>query len=251
MAVTYNTEAIVLRREDWNSNDSRLTLYTKARGKIEAVARGLRKAKSKLAAHLEPLTFAEIFLVEGRRYQIVAGSSVLDRHIDLVGNLARLASAGLVLRIVDLMTPFENHDERIFELITSTLKALEGGSAVNDVGAGRIAHLFAWKLMLFSGYHPELRNCLECQKPLNAEQVAINVRRGGVMHQVCVKTTNNIVTVSFAAIKGLAYMVEAPINDAIRLRSANGALAEINMVIEALIEERFEVGAGSQFWAKV
>ncbi len=247
MAVTFNTEAIVLRREDWNGNDSRVTFFTKTHGKIEAVARGLRKAKSKLAAHLEPLTETEVFLVEGRRFPIVAGSVPHERNELLRHSLSALSGAGLIVRLTDLMTPFESRDDHIFSLLTEALDILAADETIDENQILRFVHAFAWKLLVAAGYHAELRTCLECGKPISGEAVIFDVRRGGVLHEAC--KANGGLRVSFAAIKGLAYMVEAPLADALRLRSLNGGISEMNTLVEAMVEERFEVGAESRFWA--
>ncbi len=245
--MTYNTEAIVLSREDWNGNDSRVTLFTQTHGKVEAVARGLRKAKSKLAAHLEPLTATEVFLVEGRRFPIIAGSMPTTRYEFLASSLLHLTAAGLLVRLTDLMTPMESRDDKIFSLLGEALDSLKEAHVMAE--AARLTHMFAWKLLSLSGYHAELRTCLECTKPITGDYVIVDVRRGGVLHENCVREGRAGIRVSFPAIKGLAYMVEAPLHDAFRLRSLNGALSEMQSLIEAMIEERFEVGAGSRFWA--
>ena len=246
--MTLNTPAIVLRREDWNGNDARLVLYTRERGKVDAVARGLRKAKSKLAAHLEPLTETEVFLVEGRRFPIVAGSSVVTRHESAARSLAQLFGAGLALRLVDVLTPLESRDDRIFKILQEALTLFDT-EAMDDRASAVVAHLLAWKMLVYTGFHPELRQCVRCSLTVEAGDVLFDIRHGGVIHQACVTPERTALPLSDAARKGLAYMVEAPLRDAVRLRSHNGALSEMNAVIEKLIEERFDIPSGGRFWS--
>lgn len=246
--MTMNTMAVILRREDWNGDDCRITLYTKDRGKLEAVARGLRKAKSKLSAHLQPLALSEVFLVEGKRFPIVAGSSVACRYPRIMNSLSSMSTGGLMARLVDLMTPLESHESRIYELLTDALGILEATDQHDDRINHLLARLFAWKLLALSGYHAQLRECVECGKTMTEQETDFGVRRGGVIHRACSPVGEHTLRVSLPAIKGLAYMVDAPLTDAARLRSQNGALGEMMSIIEALVEERFEVGAGGPFW---
>ena len=65
MARTYKTEAIVLRSLRFSEADRILHLYTSERGRIGAIAKGVRKTKSRFGARLEPLSHVELMLHEG------------------------------------------------------------------------------------------------------------------------------------------------------------------------------------------
>ena len=94
---SYQTEAIIIKKIKLGEADRILTLYTPDRGKVEAVAKGVRRPKSKMAGHLELLTYSQIRLARGRNLDTIIGSQTLDSFMPLKEDLW-LTSLGLYLR---------------------------------------------------------------------------------------------------------------------------------------------------------
>jgi len=249
MSRTTNTEAIVLRNDPLNGSDARLSFFTSSHGKIEAIAKGLQKATSKLAAHLDPITKVELFFIEGRRRRLVGGSIVENRFPVIRADLQRLFAAGLVVRLADKMAPYENTDEVAFRLVESALFILDSKKCPTEL-VSVTPYFFAWKLLMVSGYHPQLTQCLSCNKPIVHGTVVLVPRQGGVLHRGCRQQNTNdaVVLLQTAALKGLAYMIDAPLTDVIRLRAANSVFLNIRSAIEQLMEERFDISRGNHFW---
>lgn len=238
--MTSNVTAVILSQEDWREHDVMITLYTRERGKLKALAKGLRKKESKLASHLEPLTTAEIFMVQGKHWPIIAGSSVDKSRVGLQLNFNRLVLAGAAVNLVKVMTPLESHDERIYILLQDTLTIIEENNLEPSVGQ-LVVSILAWKIMILSGYRPELKRCLQCHRPSNLLEVCLDARRGGTVHRACLSGQNvSVNSISEAALKGLAYMAEAPINHVPRLRGGNDSLTEMSAAIYRLVEERYD-----------
>jgi DNA repair protein RecO (recombination protein O) len=246
--MTSNVLAVILRQEEWREHDVLVTMYTRERGKVEAVAKGLRKMESKLASHLEPLNTAEIFIVQGRRWPIIAGSIVENARLSLSSDLKRLAVAGAIARLADLMTPLESHDERIFRLLDETL-TLVNETALEQDTFELLVHFFAWKMLIFSGYRPELKHCLRCRRSSAIAGVVLDPRRGGTVHSSCLENARGIATLplNVAALKGLSYMAEAPISHTLRLKSTKESFGAMMSAIEAQIKERFEQSSDLAF----
>src|SRR6266542_679455 len=77
----YKTEAVVLRSFRFGEADRVLHLYTLARGRIGAIAKGVRKTKSRFGARLEPLSHVELMLHEGSgELQTVTGADLVRPH---------------------------------------------------------------------------------------------------------------------------------------------------------------------------
>jgi len=62
---TFHAQAVVLRHIEYGEADRILTLFSLERGKFQAIAKGVRKIKSRKAGHLEPFTYVSLFLAEG------------------------------------------------------------------------------------------------------------------------------------------------------------------------------------------
>jgi DNA repair protein RecO (recombination protein O) len=242
-----NVAGVVIGREEWGEYDCLLTIYTRERGKVEAVARGVRKSSSKLAAHLEPLSVAELLLVRGRRRHIVAGSVATSLAYRFAGNAASLTAAGAVVRLVDDMTPLEVPDQRIFTLLEVAL-ALVASQLLTVSQRAFLVRCVAWQLLVLSGYQPELRTCVICRRPANDASRKLDARRGGVVHSLCATPHAAVTPLGTAALRGLAYMASAPLDHLVRLRARAVTFAEMMRAIEQLVEERFEVTTRHSVW---
>lgn len=249
--MTMNLTAVVMGGEDWREHDRRLLFYTHERGKLTALARGVRKIESKLAAHLEPFTTTEVFFVEGYRGLIVAGSVVEEPRLTLRSDLDRLTTAGRIVYITDAMTPLESRDERIFDILDSTLTLIDK-SELRPHGQNLLIHLYAWKLLSLSGYHPELKRCLVCRKVSLSPITYMHPRRGGIVHEHCLTPQSQegmkTLSIHHEALKGLAYMLNAPLSDISRLVGSSLAFEEMCEAVELIVEERFDIAAHSTYW---
>ncbi|MDI6814588.1 MAG: DNA repair protein RecO, partial [Dehalococcoidales bacterium] len=83
----YQTEAIIIKKIKLGEADRILTLYTPHLGKIRAVARGVRRPRSKLAGHLELLTHSLVSLARGRNLDTITGSQTINSFLPLKSDL--------------------------------------------------------------------------------------------------------------------------------------------------------------------
>jgi DNA repair protein RecO len=127
MEQTYNTRAIILNRYDFREADSRIICYGENCGKLELVARGAKKIKSKSAGHLEPLTLSRIMVVHGKDFAY-AGTAIGENfYPEIKNNLEKTQTAVQALRLVEKMTHVNELDnnEQIFNLLKNFLDDLE------------------------------------------------------------------------------------------------------------------------------
>ena len=113
----YQTEAVIIKKTKLGEADRILTLYTPDMGKIQAVAKGVRRPKSKLAGHLELLTHSQVTLARGRNLDTITGSQTIDAFLPLKTDLW-LTSYGLyVIELVNQFTADHVEDEALFRLL--------------------------------------------------------------------------------------------------------------------------------------
>ena len=239
--MTVNLTSIILNQEDWRENDAWLTIYTRELGKLEAAAKGVRKKESKLASHLEPLATAEMFIVRGRSWPIVAGSSVISPRFSLRNDWGRLTAAGAAVNLVDLMTPLESPDERIYNLLDELL-SIFADNFLEPPAAKLLVFMLAWKMLSLTGYRPQLKICVQCRRQSLGERFYFFPRRGGVIHGRCsAPAKDGKIEIKENSLKGLAYMLEAPISSVLRLRGPRSSFEEMAEVIVKSFEERMEM----------
>ncbi|MBI4262577.1 DNA repair protein RecO [Candidatus Uhrbacteria bacterium] len=111
------TNAFILRRYNIRDADRIYTLYTERLGKVEAIATGVRKIKSKLGSHLEPCSVVAVTLVRGRMGWRLVNASREQSFFSIHKDLERFALAMTALETVDALTKQEYPDQRIFTII--------------------------------------------------------------------------------------------------------------------------------------
>src|SRR5215468_7426623 len=102
---TYRTEAIVLRRKDIGEADRILTLFTPQLGKVRAVAKGIRKPRSRKAGHLELFTCTRLLLAVGRDLDIITQAEGIEPYRPLRDDLLRSAYGAYMVELLDRFTP--------------------------------------------------------------------------------------------------------------------------------------------------
>jgi DNA repair protein RecO (recombination protein O) len=136
MEQTYNTRAIILNRLDFREHDSRIICYSADRGKLELVARGAKKLKSKSSGHLEPLTLTRLMVVAGKDYNYAGTALGENFYSEIKNNLDKIFTASEAVKLVEKMTregEVDNHAE-IFKLLKDFLDELEKKSPLKGGG---------------------------------------------------------------------------------------------------------------------
>lgn len=245
--MTFNTRAIILRREDFDGPDSRLYLLSETHGKLELVAKGLRREQSKLAAHAQPGALADCFIVQGRKQKLFAGSVIEEQYQLPYQSLHKQYLSGAVLRIADALLPFEQHDEDMFVKLQEALDVIDQS---NEGHVKLVPFFYAWQLVVHGGYAQQLDSCVACNKSIsNEEKLYLDVRRGGLAHKECADTASPAVELNQAAVKGLRYMTEAGLENCLKLRADTEVFNQICNAIMAVVEERFDIPSRGNFWS--
>jgi len=209
VARTYPTEAVVLRSLRLGEADRIVHLYTSERGRIGAVAKGIRKTKSRFGGRLEPLSHVELMLHQGSgELQTVTGVSLLSSHHDSREDPYRLA-IGLIgaEAMLRLFTEQEAND-RAFTALTrflDTLDALPSRAPLRP-SLDALALSFQLKLLWVSGYMPHLDSCVDCG--VVDGLVGYQPSAGGAVCRACGSGT---ITLSPDGLSGIRRLLSTPL----------------------------------------
>jgi len=218
---TYKTEAVVLRSLRLGEADRVLHLYTLDRGRVGAVAKGVRKTKSRFGARLEPLSHVEVLLHQGQSdLQTVTGVQLLHAHHHAREDYYRL-SVGLIGAEAMLRLFSEQEaNERAFTALTRFLDALDvlppralhdAPQAAERPALDPLALAFQLKLLWLSGYLPHLTSCAECGAD-DASLVGYSPRAGGAVCGGCAGQTEAL-ALSADGIRGIEALLASPLAD--------------------------------------
>jgi DNA repair protein RecO (recombination protein O) len=200
----YKTIGIILKRENFRENDRLITIYTRDYGKIETIAHGTRKIKSKLAGHLEPFTLVDLIIVKGKNFDKIIGSKTINSFCNLKFDLVKIKHGSQILKIADLMTKVHLKDEKIFRLLRKTLETISLKS-VNQ--CDYLTYYFILHFLSLLGYAPELYQCVHCKIKIKPNENVFSFKFGGLLCQKCKEIDLDSLNISTNAIKVLRLML--------------------------------------------
>jgi DNA repair protein RecO (recombination protein O) len=181
------TEAVVLRSMRYGEADRILHLYTPARGRVSAIAKGVRRARSRFGGRLEPFFRLNIELHEGRGELLtVTGAQTVDGFARLRGDARALDAASRACDAVGRLFETSEPHPGVFNLLCRQLTLLDQQTAdpERSAVAGRASALaFRLKLLLAAGLAPQLGACASCGEPEHL--VGFSGAAGGVVCGAC------------------------------------------------------------------
>ncbi|HKX24570.1 MAG TPA: DNA repair protein RecO [Candidatus Saccharimonadales bacterium] len=102
---TFRTEAIILRRTNYGEADRILNLLTPERGKLSAIAKGVRKSKSKLAGGLELFATCDVTIMQGKSDMgTVSSARLVKFYGDILKDYDRMQLAYELIKMVNRAT---------------------------------------------------------------------------------------------------------------------------------------------------
>lgn len=204
-ARTYHAQAVVIRHKEYGEADRILTLYTLEHGKVQAIAKGVRKLKSRKAGHLEPFTQVALFLAKGRNLEVVSQAEAIRTFPNIRANLKLTALAAYVVELLERFTFEEGENRQLYNLLVETLIRLDTGSAPETV-----VHYYEIQFMTRLGFRPELNRCVACGEEIKPEDQYFSAKLGGIL---CPRSSSADPTawrVSLGALKYLRYFQRSP-----------------------------------------
>jgi DNA repair protein RecO (recombination protein O) len=214
--------------------DRILHLYTATRGRIGAIAKGVRKTKSRFGARLEPLSHVELMLHEGAgELQTITGVELLRTHRASREDQYRL-NVGLIGAEAMLRLFGEPEaNERAFGALARFLDLLDEAPVRESRPAvDPLALSFQLKLLWLAGYLPHLTSCVECGA--EGGLVAFSARAGGA---VCGLHAAGALRLSTEGIAGIERLLSTPLADADDAQLADRARRDALAVITSSYEE--------------
>jgi DNA repair protein RecO (recombination protein O) len=172
----YKDEGIVLKTIKLGEADRILTVYTRYNGKLSAVAKGVRKTKSRFGGRLEPFTRVQLIFYRGRNLDTVTGADILESFKGVRDDLESLTSAAALAELVDKVTPERERSLSVYALLLAGLHCLEEGGGCSVVPG------FYLKLLSVAGYHPQLEICSVCG---TSDVAGFSAALGGAVCGLC------------------------------------------------------------------
>lgn len=240
---TYQTEAIIIKKTKLREADVIFTLYTPHLGKIQAFAKSVRKTKSKMAGHLELLTYSQVSLARGRNLDTITGSQTINSFLPLKSDLW-LTSCGLyVIELVNQFTPDGVASPSLFQLLLATMEQL-----CRTGNRDLALRYFELHLLSEVGYQPQLHHCVSCRKPLEPVVNSFSPASGGMLCPDCATSHPSSHPLSVNAQKVLRLLQNSDYGTVDRLKIDAGLSRELERVINSYLRYLLEREVKSAAW---
>ena len=193
-------EAIVLHHTDWGEADRLLWIFARQIGKAKAVAKGVRKPRSRKAGHLEPFTRVDLLLAQGRDLLIITQAEAKETFPALREDLVRMGYASYIIELLDRFTYEEGENNALYRLLSDTLARIN-----SEAEPSFAVHYYEVRLLDLVGFRPQLFNCVNCGKEIKAEDQFFSFDKGGVICPNCGVNEPGVRMISMSALRILRH----------------------------------------------
>ncbi|WP_040789822.1 DNA repair protein RecO [Nocardia paucivorans] len=175
----YRDHAVVLRQHKLGEADRIVTLLTQRHGLVRAVAKGVRRTKSRFGARLEPFAYIDVQLHPGRNLDTITQVHTVEAFAPgIIDDYGRYTAACAVLETAERLAGEERAPvPRLHTLTAGALRAIAAGHRPHEL----ILDAYLLRAMDCAGWAPALDECARCATP--GPHRAFHVAAGGA---VCV-----------------------------------------------------------------
>jgi len=239
---TYQTEAIIIKKIKLGEADRILTLYTPHLGKIQAVAKGVRRPRSKMAGHLELLTHSLVSLARGRNLDTITGSQTINSFLVLKSDLWLTSCALYTIELVDQFTAEQIENYPLFQLLLEALHHL------CQVNSELVLRYFELHLLNEVGYRPQLQQCVSCSSSLESGATTFCPSAGGMLCPNCSRNQPLTYPLSLNALKALRLLQGSDYDTAGKLEMSAELSHELEEVMRHYLRYLLERELKSVVW---
>ncbi len=181
------TDAINLKSYNLSEDDKIIVMYSKDKGLIKGVAKGVKKPKSKLGARMDLLVANKLMLYKGRNLDRICQADVLNTFNKTRRDMDKIFYSMYLSEVVE---NFGVEDDpcanEVYELLYKALNAISDAETKQAILISVIK--FQLKMMQISGFGIEFDSCLCCREPIEGENMYFSSKMGGVVCAKCNET---------------------------------------------------------------
>ena len=155
----YRDQGVVLRTQKLGEADRIVTMLCKRHGKVRAVAKGVRRTKSRFGARLEPFVHVDVQNYQGRELDIVTQAEIVDAFSSMMDDYDRYTTGTAMLEAAERLTEEREPSLRLYLLLVGGLRTLDAGEHASPL----VLDAFLLRALSVSGYEPALERCARCE----------------------------------------------------------------------------------------
>ena len=192
----YTTDAITLKSYDLNDADKIVVMYSKERGLVRSVAKGIKRPKSKLGSRLDLLMANNLQLMKGRNMDTICQVQTINHFKNIREDISKLMITSYLSEIVaNFGMENDPSAEEVYNLLYNAMENVAKSETKTETLLTAIK--FQLKIMHVTGILPELIYCLHCGEKLVDKPIHFSVERGGVFCKCCDSVSNQSIEIPY------------------------------------------------------
>ncbi len=184
MKEQFITDAINLKSYSIGEADKIIVMYSKEKGLIRGIAKGIKKPAGKLGGRMDLLVANKMMLNKGRNLDTICQAEALNTFFNLRRDINKLFYAMYCCEIVaNFGTENDPNSEDIYNLFYTFLEQISNSKTKEHSMLAVIR--FQLKIMNITGYSLELNNCVKCMQPVKDDEIYFSIEQGGILCRDC------------------------------------------------------------------
>jgi DNA repair protein RecO (recombination protein O) len=154
------TKGLIIKEMPYRDQDKILTIFTEKEGKVQCIARGVRRPKSSLLASTQVFAYSDLVYYPGKTFGNIQQAHLIESFYALRNDLNKMALGSYLLDLIGNSFEIYQESPEVLKLLLHSLYYLSENKARNDLV---VVAAFQMKLVAFLGYRPGLTVCMQCQ----------------------------------------------------------------------------------------
>jgi DNA repair protein RecO (recombination protein O) len=230
---TFETEALVLKQFDLGESDRLITLYTREKGKLKAVARGARKGNKSRSGLVLPFSYHNFILYQGKSLAKINHIESIAMNSKLREDLDYMAYASVVSEYIERAGLEDEADQALFSLLVVILEKMAQADKEELLF---YLTIFKAKLLLLLGVKPEIESCTVCGEKVDLNgSTPLSVEEGGSICKNCFNNNNEYTLFSLNEMRALYKVTFAEIAQLKAAQFSTNMLEKINEITEKFL----------------
>ncbi len=230
--MNYQLEAIILKEWDAKGFDRFYEIFSKEKGKVNVIAKGVRKSNARLAGGMEPITYSKVYLFKGKRVDRLIGVLVLEQFLSIKQNLGLIGEVQKASWILRNFLGEQEPNEKIFQLFLNYLKRTDKKKSKNNLQF----LFFLWCLIKESGYQFQLVRCIHCNKKLAINPKHFFSFKRGVICPKCASQERQKIEIYEESIKLLRVFQQGKTNLIEKLKVEEKTRIQLMLITKNILE---------------
>ncbi len=177
----YRTHGIILKRRISGDADRILTVFTPSYGKLELIAKGVRKTTSRKAGHLESFSHASLLIAQARTWDIITEAETVENFRHLREDLDAFGRVAYVGELLDSFTEINDQNQPLWEIFLAVIRELNRSALEPaSIDANVLLRWYELHLLGLTGFQPQLFTCLASGHDLAEETNYLSISEGGL-----------------------------------------------------------------------